>query len=58
MRQVLFAVGAVVMNAPEVMVSQAEEKFDSQGVLIDERTAGQLKKFWQGFLSWINKCRS
>lgn len=55
LRQVLFAVGLHVMNSPEIMVSQAAEKFDVEGKLIDERTNESLHKFWPAFLLWVER---
>ncbi len=57
LRQVLFAVGLHLMNSPEIMVSQAADKFDTEGKLVDERTSESLRKFWPAFLLWVGKIK-
>ncbi len=45
LRQILVAVNAMTMNVPEVVITQANTKFDETGNLIDEQTTAFLKKF-------------
>lgn len=44
LRQVLMAVNALCLPRPEIMVRQADEKFDGEGRLTDERTGEFLEK--------------
>ncbi len=50
LRQVLVAVNAVSMNIPEVVITQANTKFDEAGNLTDEKT----KEFISTFLTSLS----
>jgi chromate reductase, NAD(P)H dehydrogenase (quinone) len=43
------------MNRPEVMISQAHERFDEQGNLKDAKTKELIKKMLQNFVQWIRQ---
>ena len=45
LRQILVAVNAMVMNTPEVVITQVNTKFDKAGNLTDEKTTAFMKKF-------------
>jgi len=45
LRQIMVAVNAMVMNVPEVVITQVNTKFDESGNLIDEKTKEFLKAF-------------
>jgi chromate reductase len=45
LRQVMVYLNAFVMNRPEVMIPQVNTKFNDQGELLDDKTAGQIRKF-------------
>ena len=45
LRQIMVAVNAMVMNVPEVVITQVNTKFDESGNLIDEKTKEFLKVF-------------
>ncbi len=45
LRQILVAVNAMVMNVPEVVITQVDTKFDEIGNLTDEKTKEFLKTF-------------
>lgn len=45
LRQILVAVNATTMNTPEVVITEANTKFDEAGNLIDEKTKKFLSKF-------------
>lgn len=45
LRQILVAVNAMTMNLPEVVVTEANKKFDEAGNLTDENTKEFLKRF-------------
>jgi chromate reductase len=55
LRNVLFAANTHVMNTPEVMISQAESAFDSEGNLVDDKTRQQLQKFWSSLVAWVRR---
>ena len=52
LRQVLLAVNARVMNQPEIMIADAQNKFDEQGNLDDENT----KELITGFIKSLMLC--
>ena len=41
------------VNKPEVLVMKAQEKFDSDGRLVDEETRGFVKDLLVALASWI-----
>lgn len=45
LRQIMVAVNAVVLNQPEIMIAQANTKFDEHGNLIDTNTKEFISKF-------------
>jgi len=45
LRQILVAINAMVMNVPEVVITEVNKKFDENGNLTDEKTKEFLKKF-------------
>jgi chromate reductase, NAD(P)H dehydrogenase (quinone) len=45
LRQIMTALNAQVMNKPEVLIAQANSKFDADGNLIDEKTKELIKNF-------------
>lgn len=45
LRQIMVAVNAVVLNQPEVMIAQANTKFDEEGNLVDKNTNKFISKF-------------
>ena len=45
LRQIMVAMNAYVMNKPEIMISQANVKFDNEGNLQDEKTKQYLENF-------------
>jgi len=55
LRQVLFAVGAQVLPPPEVLVGQAQNKFDDQGRLTDEPTRALMSKTLGRFVAFIDQ---
>ena len=54
-RQVLVAVNAVVLPRPEVIVANADEKFDEEGRLTDERTREFLGKALNGLQDYVRR---
>jgi chromate reductase len=47
LRQIMVAVNAYVLNQPEIMIAQVNNKFDAKGNLTDDRT----KEFISGFIA-------
>jgi chromate reductase len=53
LREVLQALGGLVLARPEVSVGSAERKFDPSGKLIDEGTRLALEAWLSAFSNWI-----
>ncbi|MCX7878859.1 MAG: NAD(P)H-dependent oxidoreductase [Ignavibacteria bacterium] len=53
LRQVALFTNMMDMKKPEVLVTKIQEKFDSDGNLIDENLRDHLKKFLNSFEKWI-----
>ena len=53
LRQILHFNGTLPLQKPEVYVSRASEKFDSQGNLIDEDTKKQVRALLEALYAWI-----
>jgi len=43
------------LNRPEVMIPFAQEKFDSRGVLSDEKTLQKIRELIEGLVAWTTK---
>ncbi len=54
LRQMLFPTGALVMGAPELVVSRAPALFDA-GELVDAETLQQLERHARAFVAWIHR---
>ncbi len=54
LRQILVAVNAMTMNIPEVVITQVNTKFNSDGNLTDEKTTAFLKKFIDALAEFSN----
>jgi chromate reductase len=55
LRQVMVFLNAYVMNQPEVMVAQANTKFDTAGNITDEKTAKFLETYLQSLAAFSNR---
>lgn len=55
LRQALIYLNPIILNKPEILVSSAHQKFDSEGNLIDEETKKFILMFLDSFLNWIKK---
>ncbi len=53
LRQVLLATGTQVLMRPEVLVTEANRKFDAEGNLTDEATRDILGKLLAGLVEWV-----
>jgi chromate reductase, NAD(P)H dehydrogenase (quinone) len=54
---VLRTLGTVPWFGSRVMVSNADEVFDSEGKIIDEKTRTRLEAFINGFAAFVSECR-
>jgi chromate reductase, NAD(P)H dehydrogenase (quinone) len=52
LRQILTGLNMHVLNRPEVLIREAEGKFDDHGRLIDEETRSQIRKLLNGLRDW------
>lgn len=55
LRQILTHVGALLMAKPEVLISRAEQVFDSDGLLTDETARGFLRDFIGALSQWVQR---
>jgi len=55
LRQMFVFLNMYPINGPEVMVPFAQDKFDSQGKLIDENTKKFLSKLLENLVNWTMK---
>src|SRR6201999_4413196 len=52
-RQMFIFLNAYILNRPEVMISQAQNKFDAQGKLTDQPTRDIIAQLLTSFREWI-----
>jgi chromate reductase, NAD(P)H dehydrogenase (quinone) len=57
LRQMFVFLNMHPVNAPEVIVTSAQNKFDSNGNLIDENTRNFLKQLLQNLVNWTRRLR-
>ena len=55
LRQVCVCTNIMVLNKPEVLVTNAQTKFDNQGRLIDESTRKYVRDFLTALGMWISQ---
>ena len=53
LRQIAVYTNMYTMNKPEVMISNAKDKFDPEGKLIDKSTIEHVRKLLEAFAGWI-----
>lgn len=58
LRQVLTFLNMPTLQQPEFYLSQAGEKFDTHGILVDENTIQHIDKFWEAFVIFIDRYSS
>ena len=58
LRQVLLFPGASVLVKPELLVSQARDKFDAEGNLTDEKTRGLVGALVEALAAWTRLLRN
>ena len=55
LRQILVNLNAYVMNRPEIMISQADNKFDASGNLKDDKTIALFGKFIESLVEFSQR---
>ena len=55
LQQVLSATLSPVVPAPPFVVPMAQEKFDGNGLLVDEDTKRRLARYIADFIHWVNR---
>jgi len=57
LRQILVSLNAWVINRPEVMLAQANKKFDDNGNLIDERAVQLLSQLMSNLIAFAKQLK-
>ena len=57
LRQICVFLNIFPINQPEVMISNASEKFDDEGKLIDEDTKNIMRNQLQALVDWTRKIK-
>lgn len=57
LRQVFITLNMHPINKPEVIVPFAEEKFDKDGRLIDDKTRAKIRELLESLVSWVKKLK-
>jgi len=55
LKNVLACTLSVLYPSVECSVASAHEKFDKEGILIDEVTQKRLQRYIEGFVTWVQK---
>jgi chromate reductase, NAD(P)H dehydrogenase (quinone) len=55
LRQVFVGLDIRALNRPEVMISNAPQRFDEHGVLTDESTKEHIRKLLQALVDWTKQ---
>jgi chromate reductase, NAD(P)H dehydrogenase (quinone) len=58
LRQAFEFTNSYCMTQPELLVARAHEKFDADGVLIDEETKRYLGRWIEAFAAWVRRFRT
>ncbi|HET9219838.1 MAG TPA: NAD(P)H-dependent oxidoreductase [Terriglobia bacterium] len=58
LRQVLVSLNMHCLNMPEVMIAKASERFDSRGMLVDQKANDLIRQLLQGLLEWTRRLQS
>jgi chromate reductase len=58
LRQCFVFLNGLVMNRPEVMIAQAQGKFDAEGRLTDQPTREFLGTMLTAFAAWVRRTRA
>ena len=57
LRQMFVFLNMLPLNQPEVMIVHADHKFDHEGNLKDEPTAGRIRELLQALADWARKLK-
>ena len=57
LRQMFVFLNMFPLNQPEVMIANADEKFDDEGNLRDETTAQKIRELLEALADWTRKLR-
>ena len=57
LRQMFIFLNAHVLNRPEVMITQAQNKFDAEGKLTDQPTRDLIAQLLMSFRDWIHRLK-
>ena len=55
LRQVLVSLNMHCLNTPEVMIAKASERFDSRGMLVDQKASDLIRQLLQGLIEWTRR---
>ncbi|HJS87221.1 MAG TPA: NADPH-dependent FMN reductase [Acetobacteraceae bacterium] len=58
LRQCFVFLNGLVMNRPEVMIAQAQNKFDAEGRLTDQPTREFVATMLNAFAAWVRRTRT
>jgi len=58
LRQCFVFLNGLVLNRPEVMIAQAQNKFDAEGKLTDQTTRDFLAAMLTAFAAWVRRVRA
>jgi chromate reductase len=54
LREICATVGIILMHQPAILLAEAQNLFDENGNLKDEKTKVRMQKFTSAFIDWIN----
>lgn len=55
LRQMFVFMNGHILNRPEVMITQAQNKFDAEGKLVDQPTRDMVKSLLVAFQAWVKR---
>ena len=55
LRQIFVFLNMFPINQPEVMIGNAQKRFDSQGTLTDDATTERIGQLLQSLLQWTQR---
>jgi chromate reductase, NAD(P)H dehydrogenase (quinone) len=58
LRQCFVFMNGLLLNRPEVMITQAQNKFDAEGKLIDQPTREIIGTLLTSFAAWVRRMRA
>jgi chromate reductase len=58
LRQTCTALGMLALPSPQVLIGQAQQRFDADGRLTDEPTRRLVRTFLEALLGWTRRLRS